>query len=224
MVETDALRGRLRAAPAPAGPWPEFDPERAGDTPGPLFADWLWRALDEGVVEPQIMTLSTVDAAGRPAARVLVLRGLECDGDACAFRFATDAASAKGVELSARPFAALTWYWPQQGRQIRMVGVVEALGEGAARADFLGRGEASRVAGLAGRMSAALSGPQEWERGRDRARAILAADPDAVPEGHTVYEVRAEEAEFFQLSADRFHRRLRYVFDGGVWTRSQLWP
>ncbi len=224
VVDMDALRARLRGAPGTAGPLPDLDPERAGDAPGPLFADWLWHALDEGVPEPQTMTLSTVDAAGRPSSRVLILRGLECEGDDCAFLFASDAGSRKGADLAARPYAALNWYWPGQGRQIRAAGPVEALGGAAARADFLGRGEASRIAGFTGRMSGPLPGPAAYEEERARARGILAADRDAVPAGHTVYLLRADEVEFFQLAADRFHRRLRYRREGSRWSRGLLWP
>jgi pyridoxamine 5'-phosphate oxidase len=221
-MDTDAWRERLRGIPALVGPLPGFDTERATAAPGPLFAEWLTHALDDGVLEPHVMTLSTVDASGRPSARVLVLRGL--DPDACAFDFATDAGSRKGVELVANPQAALTWYWPRHGRQIRITGRVEALDREAARRDFLGRSEASRIAGFTGRMSAELAGRAAYEQGWARAREVLAAKPDAVPEGHTVYRLRADEAEFFQGDPGRFHRRLRYVRNGEGWSRGLLWP
>jgi pyridoxamine 5'-phosphate oxidase len=224
MTDMDALRARLRGARGASETLPGFDPGRAGDAPGPLFADWLWQAFEDAVPEPQVMTLSTAGAGGRPSSRVLILRGLECEGDECAFRFATDARSRKGVDLAARPYAALNWYWPAQGRQIRAAGPVEVLGGQAAREDFLGRGEASRVAGFAGPMSAALPGPEAYESGRARAREIVADDPGAVPGDHTVYLLRAEEVEFFQLAADRFHRRLRFTREGARWAHGQLWP
>ncbi|MEU6173801.1 pyridoxamine 5'-phosphate oxidase family protein [Streptantibioticus parmotrematis] len=218
----DDLMARLRRAPALAGPLPRFDPATAGDRPGPVFADWLGRALDDEVPEPQVMTLSTADAAGRPSARVLVLRGF--DPAECSFDFATDAASRKGGELAVNPYAALTWYWPAHGRQIRAAGPVTVLDRQHARDDFLGRGEASRVAGFTGTMSAPLAGAEAYDEGRARAREVLAATPDAVPDGHTVHRLRPDEVEFFQGSGDRFHRRLRYVRDGDGWRRGELWP
>jgi pyridoxamine 5'-phosphate oxidase len=232
-VDTEALRERLRATPALAGPLPGFDPREAAPEPGPLFADWLASALGDGVPEPHVMTLSTADAAGRPSSRVLMLRGFELDAGAFDFVFASDAASRKGRELAANPYAALNWYWPQHGRQIRASGPVEPLDREAARRDFLGRSEPARIAGFTGLMSAELPSAEDgvgdaytaYERGRARAREIVAADPRAVPEGHTVYVLRADEAEFFQGDAiDRFHRRLRYVRDGDRWTRRMLWP
>jgi pyridoxamine 5'-phosphate oxidase len=224
VTEVDALRARLRTAPMAARRLPGFDPAAAGADPAPLFAAWLLRALDEGVPEPHVMTLATVDAAGRPDARVLVLRGVDDTGGACGFRFASDAGSRKGAELAARPYAALTWYWPAQGRQVRAAGPVEALDRATADADFRSRSEASRIAALTGAMSAPLTGPEAYESAREAARDRLAAAPGTVPDGHTVYLLRAAEVEFFQLAADRFHRRLRYRRTDRGWDREQLWP
>lgn len=217
------LTERLRRTPALTGPFAGFDPESAGDAPGPLFARWLTDALDGGVPEPHVMTLSTADAAGRPSSRVLMLRGFDRAG--FGFRFATDAHSRKGIELAANPYAALSWYWPAHGRQIRVTGRVGALGRAAAEEDFRGRSEPSRVVGFTGTMSAQLSGADEYGRGRTRAREVLAADPAAVPDGHTVYRLTGDEAEFFQGDPGRFHRRLHYLRqDGGSWRKEQLWP
>jgi pyridoxamine 5'-phosphate oxidase len=220
-----ALLAKARAAPVLAGPLPDFDPRTAPDAPGPLFATWLDLALADAVPEPHVMTLSTVSADGMPSARVLMLRGI--DTAECAYDFASDAGSPKGRDLAADPRAALTWYWPAHGRQIRMAGPVTVLGEEATRRDFLGRGEGSRVAGFTGRMSEPLAGPEEYAREQRAARELVAAQPERVPAGHTVYRLRAREAEFFQADPRRFHVRVRYVrapSSGAGWTRTLLWP
>jgi pyridoxamine 5'-phosphate oxidase len=222
-MTAEALLARMRQAPVLAGPLPEFDPERADDTPGPLFARWLAHALDGGVPEPHVMTLSTADAGARPSARVLMLRGVDIEG--CGFVFASDSGSRKGRDLTVNPYAALSWYWPLHGRQIRMSGRVAVLDDAVAHRDFLGRGEASRIAGFTGRMSEPLAGPDEYDRERRRAAGLVAADPQAVPEGHTVYVLSADEAEFFQGDSRGFHVRLRYArAEDGRWSRGLLWP
>jgi pyridoxamine 5'-phosphate oxidase len=217
-----ALLERIRAAPVLAGPLPEFDPARAPGAPGPLFAAWLDRALADRVPEPQIMTLSTADADGRPSARVLMLRGV--DSADCAVVFAGDSRSGKGRDLAANPVAAVSWYWPAHGRQVRMAGPVDTLDAGTARRDYLGRSPASRAAGLTGRTSAPLGSLDAYARERRAAEALVAAEPDTVPEGHTVYRLRAREAEFWQADPARGHRRLRYTREGGGWTHTLLWP
>lgn len=218
----EELLARLRAVPVLAGPLPRFDPDDADPAPGRQFARWLEDALDDGVPEPHVMTLSTADREGRPSARVLMLRGIDTDG--CAFVFASDAGSRKGHDLSANPHAALSWYWPRHGRQIRVAGAVETLDAGTARGDFLGRREASRIAGFTGRMSAPLAGPGTYDEERRRAADLVAADPHAVPEGHTVYRLQADEMEFFQGDPGSFHVRLHYVRQGDDWRRGLLWP
>jgi pyridoxamine 5'-phosphate oxidase len=219
----EALLARVRAAPVLAGPLPRFHPADAPDTPGELFAHWLDAALTGGVPEPHVMTLSTVSADGTPTARVLMLRGI--DTARCAYVFASDSRSPKARDLAVNPRAALTWYWPAHGRQIRMTGPVNVLGGEATRRDFLGRGEASRVAGFTGRTSGPLTGPEEYEAARRAARELVAAEPGRVPGTHTVYRLAAQEAEFFQADPERFHVRVRYVRgrEGG-WTRTLLWP
>ncbi|WP_327292593.1 pyridoxine/pyridoxamine 5'-phosphate oxidase [Streptomyces sp. NBC_01198] len=217
-----ALLARIRAAPVLAGPLPPFDPDRAPETPGPLFADWLGLALADDVPEPQIMTLSTAAADGTPSARVLMLRGV--DSADCAFVFAGDSGSGKGQDLAVRPVAALTWYWPAHGRQIRVAGPVDVLGEEVTRRDFLGRSPASRAAAFTGRISTPLAGAEQYEREQRAAEALVAAEPEQVPAGHTVYRLRARTAEFFQGDPSRFHLRLRYTREGGGWSRTLLWP
>ena len=218
----ELLLARARKAPVLAGPLPHFDPRSAPDAPGPLFADWLSRALADDVPEPHVMTLSTAGADGAPSARVLMLRGI--DSADCGYDFASDAGSRKGRDLAGNPRAALAWYWPAHGRQIRMVGTVAVRDEAATRADFRGRGEQARIGGFTGRMSEPLSGPEEYERAHRRAAALVAADPGRVPDGHTLYRLRATEAEFFQADPGRFHLRVRYLRDGGRWIRTLLWP
>ncbi|NUS16782.1 MAG: pyridoxamine 5'-phosphate oxidase, partial [Streptomyces sp.] len=161
-------------------------------------------------------------ADGTPSARVLMLRGV--DSADCAVVFAGDARSGKGRDLAANPVAAVTCYWPAQGRQIRLAGPVEVLDAEATRRDFLGRPPASRAAALTGCTSAPLSGWEEYERGWRAAEALVAAEPDRVPETHAVYRLRAREAEFFQAVLGRAHRRLRYTRQDGGWTRTLLWP
>lgn len=112
------LRQLLRDIEVFQGELPEFDPRTAPGTPVELFTEWLLHALDSGVREPHAMTLSTAGADGNPTARTLILKDVSAQG----WQFASDADSAKGRDLADRPFAALTFYWPQSARQVRVRG------------------------------------------------------------------------------------------------------
>ena len=101
------IRDLLRSLPVFDRPLPAFDTESVPGEPSALFLSWLHEAIDAGVSEPHAMTLSTVDAEGRPDARVLILK----DVDPTRWQFATAAISAKGTQLAARPHAALSFHW-----------------------------------------------------------------------------------------------------------------
>ncbi|CAN5641259.1 pyridoxal 5'-phosphate synthase [soil metagenome] len=121
---------------------PVFDLIAAPEHPVPLFVEWLCHAIDSGVPEPHAMTLSTI-GSGRPSARVLILKDVTA-GDA-GWHFASSAASPKGVQLRANPVAALTFYWPTLGRQIRVEGAVTVDPSEVALADFLARSPEARA-------------------------------------------------------------------------------
>ncbi|WP_228471440.1 pyridoxine/pyridoxamine 5'-phosphate oxidase, partial [Streptomyces alkaliphilus] len=218
-----SLSALLRAAGPPmARDLPDFDPAGAPETPGALLREWLEAALAAGVADPTAVVLSTVAPDGLPDARVLVLRGVAEDGSEWAF--ASSAASPKGRHLAAESGAALTAYWPAQGRQIRVRGPVVAAPEDRSRADFLGRSPTARIAALIGRQSEPMASPQEWTAEEENVRRTHGDDPRQVPTDHTVYLIRATGVEFWQGSADRRHRRLRYTRADNGWERTALWP
>jgi pyridoxamine 5'-phosphate oxidase len=214
------MRDYLRALPVFAGPLPAFDPDAAPEEPHTLFAEWLVAAVEAGVREPHAMTLSTVGADGVPSARVLILKNVDADG----WQFAVHAHSPKGRELSLHPAAALTFYWPVQGRQVRVRGSVRAEPADRSAADFLARPPGSRAEALIGRQSQALSRREDLDTALAPARERIAGDPGFVTPHWTLYALAAEQVEFWQADRDRKHTRLRYERGRSGWTRGLRWP
>ena len=215
-----SVRDLLRALPVFDRPLPAFDTESAPDEPSALFLSWLQEAIEAGVSEPHAMTLATVDAGGRPDARVLILKDVDADG----WQFATAASSAKGTQLAASPHAALSFYWREQGRQVRVRGAVAAADPGVSAADFLAKPDGSRIAGLVGRQSAVLEDPGKLAIEIEAASQRLADDPFAVAEDHAVYVLTPAEVEFWQGDRQRQHVRLRYSRSATGWVTERLWP
>ncbi|WP_329002594.1 pyridoxal 5'-phosphate synthase [Kribbella sp. NBC_00709] len=213
------LRTRLRAAPTLTGTPPAWDPSSAPATPHPLFVDWLLTAIGRQVPEPCAMTLSTVRADGRPNGRVLILKNVTDDG----WQFASTSTSRKGDELATSPYAALTFYWIPLGRQVRVLGTVEAADPEESARDFLMRPETARAEALVGRQSAVLEDPADIDRAVKEQSERIAAEPDLVAPNWTLYTLRAEEVEFWQADPDRRHTRLRYRLED-EWTKELLWP
>ncbi|MEU4013543.1 pyridoxal 5'-phosphate synthase [Streptomyces pseudogriseolus] len=197
-----------------------FDTERAPAEPLPLFAWWLAEAAAAGQPEPHTMSLATADADGLPDVRIVMLHGADERG----WSFATHAHSRKGGHLAARPYAALAFYWPVLGRQVRVRGRVTAAPPEEARTDLHARSTGALAAALTGRQSAVLTSPQELTRASEAAWAQARRAPDTPAPSWTLYHLAPTETEFFQGDPDRRHVRLRYRREGEGWVRELLWP
>ncbi len=209
------------ACPVFTAELPGFDAEAAPASPVPLFVRWLTSAVEGKVPEPQAMALSTVNERGQPSSRILICRDVDTAG---CWYFASSANSRKGRELATNPRAALVFYWPQQGRQIRVGGMAAPASAERSAADFRARSPGSRAESLTGRQSDVLDDPADVEAALETAMASLAANPDLVARDWTLYALEAEDVEFWQADQHRRHTRLRYERAGQAWTRRRLWP
>ncbi|MFL4905017.1 pyridoxal 5'-phosphate synthase [Streptomyces sp. MMS24-I2-30] len=199
---------------------PSFDPATAPDTPLPLFTAWFAEAVAAGQPEPHTMSLATADADGLPDVRIVMLHGADETG----WSFATHATSRKGRQLTDQPYAALVFYWPVLGRQVRVRGPVTAAPPEQSRADLRARSTGALAAALTGRQSAPLSSPAELRAASEAAWDRAREDPETPVPTWTLYRLRPHEVEFFQGDPDRRHVRLTYLCRGGRWERHLLWP
>jgi pyridoxamine 5'-phosphate oxidase len=219
-VIVQPLRDSLRPLKSLTGTPPPFDPSAAPVEPLELFVRWFSHAVEAGQVEPHAMTLSTVDADGMPDARVLILKDLTDEG----WWFASSSASAKGIQLTANPVAALTFYWPTVGRSVRVRGAVTRGAKDENARDFSRRGIGARAAALGSPQSERLGNRAESEAAIAKAARELDAHPELVSPTWTLWCVRPDAVEFWQSDADRQHLRLRYARSNDTWSTSLLWP
>ena len=220
MSADDSARVLLRSLKALVGPYAPFNPEEAAETPERQFLNWLQAAVIASVPEPHAMTLSTVDEDGLPDARVLLLKDLSAAG----WGFATSRMSAKGRQLAVRPQAALTFYWPSLGREVRVRGPVADLGPEAGAADFLARAPGARAVALSDRQSRVLERDEALEETLAVAQARIDAHPDVIASSWAVYRLKPAAVEFWQGDAGRRHTRLQYIRQGESWITRRLWP
>ena len=200
---------------------PEFDVQAAPEDPVTLFLTWFTEAVQAQILGPHAMTLSTADGAGRVSSRVLICKDVDDTGR---WYFASSLDSDKGRNLAANPYAAASFYWPQQGRQIRVRGRAGSAGRRASAADFLARPPASRAAALIGQQSQPLSDLGDLDDAFRACEAKVDAEPDIVAADWTLYALSAESVEFWQADQQRRHIRLQYTRDDDGWTRRLLWP
>lgn len=144
------LESWLRAQASLIGTPPELDLDALPDDPVALFAQWIALAADSGVAEPHAATLATVDAAGMPDARTLLLKDVSDRG----WAFAGSRASTKGAQLAESPAAAMNFWWQPARRAVRVRGPVHEATAAESDADLAERSAAAR-AGIE---------PGEWVR------------------------------------------------------------
>jgi pyridoxamine 5'-phosphate oxidase len=210
----------LRGLKSLSGPFPTWDTEQLPDRPRELFLEWLRLAIDYGVKEPHAMTISTVDSNGFPDARVLILKDVVDE----AFYFASGSESRKGQQLENNPQVALTFYWPALGRQIRIRGTAEDMGEEAGAADFRKRSAGARAVAMTGRQSQELESEEELERAITAQKERISRDSDVITPNWRLYAVNAQEVEFWQGDPERKHVRIQYILHQGQWKHQRLWP
>lgn len=168
------------------------------------------------------MTLSTVDDKGHPDARVLILKGLDESG----WHFSVRADSVKGQQIAANSNVALSFYWPQLGRQVRLRGKAVELSEAKSAQSFTARSISARAAATASKQSQVLNSPEELRDSLTEAEKLMQEDPGYVLPAWKACAMQPDTVEFWQGASDRMHERLQYVKDSddGGWEKRRLWP
>src|SRR4051794_13692288 len=113
---------------------------------------WIDDAIAAECLEPNAMTIATVDERGRPDSRYVLLRGLDERG----FWFFTNTQSAKGRALAGNAHAALTFAWLQLHRQLRVTGEVKPLPAELSDAYFARRSRGSQIGAWASEQSSVI--------------------------------------------------------------------
>lgn len=189
--------------------------------PDPLaqFGRWLEDASAAGMMIPNAMTLATVDADGRPSARMVLLKGID-EG----FCFYTHYDSRKARALAAHPQAALTFWWDRLERSVRIEGIVEKLPREMSEQYFHSRPRGSQLAALTSRQSQPVVSRDALDTRLAGNVARFGAGEVPWPPEWGGYRLVPDTIEFWQGQKDRFHDRLIYRRDGTSWRIGRLEP
>ncbi len=198
----------------------DLDRTTLRDNPFEQFDSWLKEAIDQDITDPTAMTLSTVDAEGRPWSRIVLLKGVDPEG----FHFYTNYQSQKGREIEGNPRVSLLFPWLQLDRQVIVGGTAKKMTEEESTAYFASRPRESQLAANVSHQSEEVPSREAL----DERFMELQKQYDGVeipkPDHWGGFVVIPDQFEFWQGGEHRLHDRFRFTKDGDGWHIARLSP
>jgi pyridoxamine 5'-phosphate oxidase len=184
-----------------------------------LFAEARRIPVDR-LPEPTAFALGTVDAAGQPSVRIVLLKDVDHRG----FVFYTNCESRKGRELLASRRAALCFHWQLLEEQVRVEGPAELVSDAEADAYFASRARGSQLGAWASIQSKPMEHPDDLDRRVAEMEARFGDGPIPRPPFWSGFRVAPERIEFWKSMPSRLHVRHVYSRQGNEWMVSRLYP
>ena len=195
--------------------------KKADANPMKQFAKWWKQAVASKIDEVNAMTLATASQDGVPAARIVLLKGVDENG----FIFFTNYESFKGQQLTENPKACLVFFWKELERQVRITGLVEKISAAASDEYFYSRPEGSQLGAIASPQSRIIENREWLDEQFKKLKKQLKKETIQRPEHWGGYIVKPVIIEFWQGRPSRLHDRLQYSLqETGEWKIERLAP
>jgi pyridoxamine 5'-phosphate oxidase len=185
------------------------------------FDIWFNEAIEAKLHEPNAMTLSTATRDGVPSARIVLLKGYDNHG----FIFYTNYLSRKGKEITKNPVGALTFFWGELERQVRIEGTIEKLSKEQSERYFQTRPKGSQLGALVSPQSQEIAGREVLVNKMSQLEAEYADKDIQKPSFWGGYILKPRMVEFWQGQQSRLHDRILYKkVDNSTWKTVRLAP
>nr|WP_307828312.1 pyridoxamine 5'-phosphate oxidase [Antrihabitans sp. YC2-6] len=206
---------------AAAGVPGELDESWLADGWEPVLRRWLADAVSASVVEPNAMVLATIDAAGHPASRTVLCKGVSPRG----IVFYTNYSSDKARHLAANPYASATFAWPLIARQVTLRGSVVKVDRAVTEEYWRTRPRGSQLGAWASEQSRPVDSRSALESRLDVVTERFSGVEDIPPPPDWGgFELQPSVVEFWQGRQNRLHNRLRMTWLDDRWTVARLQP
>jgi len=190
------------------------------DDPIARFTRWFREEVAAGTSHPEAMALATCGSDGMPSVRYILLKQADKRG----FSFYTDIRSPKGRQMAQNPRAAIVFYWPRKGRQVRIDGSVELMTVDEADAYWVTRPIDSRISGSVSHQSDRLKSREELLARVARLRRALRGKAPVRPSYWLGLRVVPNRIEFWVQAPFRLHQRELFLKSGKQWRKTLLQP
>jgi pyridoxamine 5'-phosphate oxidase len=186
------------------------------------FEQWFSQAVEGGIVEPNAMSLATVDATTmQPSLRTVLLKMFDQRG----FVFFTNYTSAKARQIAGNPRVALLFPWVELGRQVQIRGRAEKISQSSSLKYFLSRPRGARLGAWVSPQSSVIGSRQLLEMKLAEMKKKFSRGEVPLPDFWGGFLVVPESFEFWQGREHRLHDRFLYTPEStGSWLIRRLAP
>ena len=193
------------------------------DDPGKplsLLDSWISEAKERGLVEPNAMSISTVTPSGSPRSRMVLLKMVEGDE----IGFFTNLESDKSLEIARCDSVAVTMWWPEMERQVRMEGTAYQMERSQVEDYHHSRSRKSRIGAWASAQSREMGSKDDLRRRFEEFESKFEGEEVPLPPHWGGFRIRVNRVEYWSGRPSRLHERIVLERGRDAWSQKRLYP